>query len=184
MRTEGVTKQQASLLGALDTEGHHAIVIERTPSGSYALYDGPSQRIIEAGNRPAAIDAMLYSMNSSKAAGPVASCSIRHCFTSRRAASSASSAQSHLSGARQRSHSAGVRVQHALRAVRARHARPDRYSGKNHRGDREDAVPVGPRGRPARDARSSCLHRITIFGQALPGGFELLPPCRRDRSRL
>jgi hypothetical protein len=71
VRTDVITEQQANLLRALDTEGRHTIVIERTRSGSYHLYDGPSQRIVEAGNRPAAIDAVLASMNGRKGAGPV-----------------------------------------------------------------------------------------------------------------
>jgi hypothetical protein len=71
VRSDTVTEPQSRLLGALNTGGRHTIVIERTRSGSYHLYDGPSQKIIEAGNRPAAIDAMLTSMKDGKSDGPV-----------------------------------------------------------------------------------------------------------------
>jgi len=45
--------------------------VEQTASGSFRLYDGPSQKIVEAGNRPAAIDAMVTFMGRQKSAGPV-----------------------------------------------------------------------------------------------------------------
>ncbi len=71
VRTESVSPQQAGLLGALRADGSHVMVVERTRLGSYRLYDGASQRIVEAGNEPAAIDAMLFSMEGRQSSGPV-----------------------------------------------------------------------------------------------------------------
>jgi hypothetical protein len=72
VRSEVVTEPQARILGALDNGGRHTIVIERTVTGSFHLYDGPSRRIIEAGNRPAAIDALMASVGEDNSgAGPV-----------------------------------------------------------------------------------------------------------------
>jgi len=71
VRTETVSEQQGKLLAVLNTREHHAIVVERSASGSFKIYDGPSQKIIEAGNRPAAIDAMLTSIDGQRSTGPV-----------------------------------------------------------------------------------------------------------------
>jgi hypothetical protein len=70
VRTDVVTEPQARLLGVLGGRDQHTIVIQRTAAGIFQLFDGPSHRMIEAGNRPAAIDAMLASMGGSDS-GPI-----------------------------------------------------------------------------------------------------------------
>jgi hypothetical protein len=61
--------KETHLLSALNSDGSHAIVVERTLEGRYLLFDGPSKRILQADNQPAAIDAMIAYAGPGK--GPV-----------------------------------------------------------------------------------------------------------------
>jgi hypothetical protein len=68
---EWASKEQRSLLAALESTRVHMIVVERKPDGTYILFDGPSKHILEAKTQPAASDAVSAYVGSRPSSTPL-----------------------------------------------------------------------------------------------------------------